>query len=386
MHLALTAVQAILLFLCLTAIWFYSYSMVAALGFFSRRTSIDEAFTPGVSILKPIRGLDSHAYENLASFCRQDYPEFQVIFGVRDRSDPGVQVVERIIKDFPAADIKLVVNDRSIGANSKVSNLANMESEANHDLLLISDSDIRVGRDYLRRVTQPMTDPKAGVVTCMYKSIASGFFAHVESLGIATEFHAGVMVARRMEGMKFALGSTILIRRSALDAIGGFPAVADYLADDFLLGNLPAQAGYEVVLSDYVVSHVLDTDTLAGFINRQTRWNRGTRVSRPWGYLGLIFTHGAAASLLFLIATAGSTIGWLVLALTWGVRLGMGWVVGVLCVKDSVARRLWWAAPFRDLVSFVLWCYSFIGSSIEWRGQSYRLIKGGKLVLLNPNR
>ena len=208
-------IQAILLFLCLTAIWFYSYSIIAALEFFSRETSVDGAFTPALSILKPIRGLDGHAYESLASFCRQDYPRFEVIFGVRDRDDPGVEVVEQIMRDFPAIDIKLVVSDRSIGFNAKVSNLANMEAEAAHDLLLISDSDIKVGPDYLKRLVQPMRNSGVGVVTCPYRSTASGFFGRLEALGTSTEFQAGVLVARRMEGMKFGLGATILIRRAA---------------------------------------------------------------------------------------------------------------------------------------------------------------------------
>jgi len=206
-----------------------------------------------------------------------------------------------------------------------------------------------------------------------------GFIASIEALGISTEFHGGVLVARRMEGMKFALGSTILMRRSVLDAIGGFAAVADYLADDFLLGNLPAQAGYEVVLSDFVVDHVLDTENLRGFVSHQTRWNRGTRVSRPWGYVGLIFTHGSASSLLFLIASSFSLVGWGVVAATWAVRIAMAWIIGARCLRDSIAARWFWLAPVRDLISFGLWVYSFIGNSIEWRGRRYRLLKGGRL-------
>lgn len=385
MHLLLIAVQGLLFFLCLTAVWFYSYSMIAALGFFSkraaaaRRAKASYDFAPSISILKPIRGLDSGAYENLASCCRQDYPSFQVIFGVQDRGDSGVQVVERIIRDFPDVDIRLVVNNRSIGANSKVSNLANMEVEAKHELLLVADSDIRVGPDYLKRITQPMADPNVGVVTCLYRSIPKGVIASAEALGISTEFHGGVLVARRMEGMKFALGSTILIRRSVLNAIGGFAAVADYLADDFLLGNLPAEAGHEVILSDYVVDHILDTESIRSFISHQTRWNRGTRVSRPWGYVGLIFTYGSATSLLFLIATGFSMIGLGVMAATWAVRIAMAWFIGVRCLDDSVAKRWFWLAPIRDLISFLLWLYSFIGDSIEWRGRHYKLLKGGKL-------
>ncbi|HWX39584.1 MAG TPA: glycosyltransferase, partial [Blastocatellia bacterium] len=254
-----------------------------------------------------------------------------------------------------------------------------------YSLLLISDSDIRVGPDYLRRVVAPMRDPGVGVVTCMYRSIVSGWAGIIEALGVSTEFHAGVLTARKLEGMKFALGSTILIRKAALEAIGGFRAVADYLGDDFLLGNLPARAGYSVVLSDYVVDHVLDPENFFDLFQHQTRWARSTRASRPWGYAGLIFTYGIATSLLFLLATRGSRLGWAVLAVTWGARLAMGWVVGSRYLKDAVAARYIWLIPLRDLISFLVWCYSFVGDTIEWRGERFRLVKGGKIVRLEPN-
>jgi ceramide glucosyltransferase len=373
------------LMLCFSAVWFYAYSIYAAADLFSSVQPIDPDFSPPISILKPIRGLDTHAYENLASICRQDYPLYQIVFGVRDEQDPGLEVVRRIANDFPQIDIRIVTSRRLIGANLKVSNLANMVAEASYPLLLISDSDIRVGSDYLRRVVAPMRDPGVGVVTCMYRSIVSGWAAIIEALGVSTEFHAGVLTARKLEGMKFALGSTILMRKAALEAIGGFRAVADYLGDDFLLGNLPARAGYSVVLSDYVVEHVLDPENFADLFQHQTRWARSTRASRPWGYAGLICTYGIATSLLFLLATHGSRLGWAVLSVTWGARLAMGWIVGSRYLKDSVASRYIWLVPLRDLISFIVWCYSFVGDTIEWRGERFKLVKGGKIVRLEPN-
>lgn len=370
------------LILCLSAIGYYCYSIYTAIEFFSHPIQIAPDFHPPISILKPICGFDSEAYENLASFCRQDYPEYQVIFCVREQQDPGVEVVKEIINDFPDIDIRLVVNDSTIGTNLKVSNLANAVAEAKYSILLIADSDIRVGSDYLKRVIQPMRDPTVGVVTCLYRSLTQSWTATIEALWISTEFHPSVLLARKLQGMKFALGSTIAIRKTVLEEIGGFLAIADYLADDFQLGNMPAQAGYKVVLSDYVVEHVLATGTLIDSIQRQTRWARCIRVSRPWGYLGLIFTHGTVISLLLLMATGGSILGWVVASITWSTRLTMGWVVGVRSLNDPVAKKYLWLVPLGDLISFALWCYSFVGNAIEWRGQRLRLEKGGKLVLL----
>ncbi len=366
--------------LCLSAIFYYCYAIYTAIDFFSCTTKIEPDFHPPITILKPVCGLDSDDYENLASFCQQDYPEYQIIFGVRDGQDPSVDVIKEIISKFPDIDIQLIVSDRIIGTNLKVSNLANTVASAKYPILLIADSDIRVGSDYLRRIIQPMRDPTVGVVTCLYRSLTHGWLAIVEALWISTEFHPSVLVARKLEGMKFALGSTILIKKDALEAIGGFLAIADYLADDFQLGNLPAQVGYKVVLSDYIVDHVLATQSINDLINRQTRWAYCQRVSRPWGYLGLIFTQGTATSLLFLMITEGSMLGWTSLGITWTTRLMMGWIVGVRSLKDPVAKKFLWLAPLRDLISSALWCYSFGGNVIEWRGQRLKLTKGGKMV------
>ncbi|ARV58122.1 glycosyl transferase [Nostocales cyanobacterium HT-58-2] len=386
--LSLIIIDLLLFILCVSAVLFYCYGIYAATEFFSHQTQIDPNFHPPVTILKPICGLDIDTYKNFASFCQQDYPEYQIIFGVRDEIDPSVQIVKKIIDDFPEIDIRLVISDRTIGTNLKVSNLANAEAEAKYSLLLLADSDVRVGPDYLRRVIQPMADPTVGVVTCLYRPQVRGWVAILEAIGISTEYHANVLVARSVEGMNFALGPTIAIRKSALEAIGGFLAIADYLADDFQLGYLPTQEGYKVVLSDYIIDHAITTESFIDLIHRQTRWNCCTRVSRPWGYLGLIFTHGTAISLLFLISTVGSTFGWfgwMVASLTWSMRLIMAWVVGVRSLKDPNARKFLWLVPLRDLISFVLWCYGFFGNTIEWRGRRLKLAKGGKLVEITDN-
>ncbi len=378
----MAVIDIFLCILCLAAVLFYCYGIYAAIAFLNRPRFFNPNFHPPVSILKPICGLDRDAYENLASFCQQDYPEYQVIFVVRDRQDPSIEVVQEIIQQFPLLDLNLVVSDRIIGANLKVSNLSNAVGIAKHEILLIADSDIRVKKDYLLRVIQPLRDHKVGVVTCLYRSSAQGWIATLEAIKTATDFHAGVLVSNHLEGIKFAFGSTIVIRKQVLEEIGEFEAIADYLADDFMLGYLPAQAGYKVVLSDYIVEHVLATSSLTDAIQRQIRWARCIRVSRPWGYLALLLTYGTVTSLLLLIAIKGSMLAWSGLVITWIMRLIMGWVVAIKVIRDQVSQKFLWVIPISDLIQFAIWCYGFIDGTIEWRGQRLKLIKGGKLMAI----
>ena len=378
-------VLGLLLLLSLSAIAYYGYAIYAANKFFAHSPVYDEAFHPAVSILRPICGIDSKTYQNLASFCQQEYPEYQIIFGVQDPQDPSMEVVRQLIKDFANLDIQVTASLYSFGANRKVSNLAHAVTKAKYDILLLADSDVRVEPDYLRRVIQPLSDPAVGVVTCLYRSIAQGWVTTIEALSTPTEFLPGVLVSTALEGIKFAMGQTIVIRRSVLEEIGGFAAIADYLADDFQLGFLSTQAGYKVVLSDYLIDHVMPQSAIAVSIHRQTRWLVGIRASRPWGYIGLIFTHGTVTSLLFLLATGGSVLGWSVLSVAWVMRLAMAWFVGIRCLGDPVAQKLFWLVPLRDGISFVLWGYSLIGNTVEWRDRQFRLTRSGKLIALNPN-
>ncbi|BAZ66006.1 MAG: bacteriohopanetetrol glucosamine biosynthesis glycosyltransferase HpnI [Pelatocladus maniniholoensis HA4357-MV3] len=375
-------INFLLFILCLIAIWFYCYAIYAAIAFSQHPYPVDTEFHPPMTILKPICGLEAGTYENWASFCRQQYPAYQIIFSVRDNQDPAIPLVKQIINDFPQVDIQLIVSDRTIGTNLKISNLANAIQFVKYEFLIIADSDIRVTNDYLQQVIQPFQDKEIGVVTCLYRSSAQGWVTTLEAIGTATDFHAGVLVSNKLEGIKFAFGSTIVIRKQVLEEIGGLEAIADYLADDFQLGYLPSQAGYKVLLSNYVVEHVLTTTTLADSINRQIRWARCTRISRPWGYLGLIFTYGTITSLLLLITTGESIVGWTALFITWIMRLTMGWVVGVKILNDSAAKKYLWLIPLWDLIDFAIWCYCFVGNTIEWRGQQLRMTKQGKLVAI----
>lgn len=370
------------LVLCLPAVVYHIYAIYTSLAFFSNPTKANADFNPPVTILKPICGLDIDTYDNFASFARQNYPTYQIIFSVRDRKDPVIKVVKQIIQDYPKVDIQLVVNDRTLGSNLKVGNLSNAQTLAKYDIFLLADSDVRVGPNYLRRVIQPLHKPEVGVVTCLYRPVTRGWVANVEALGISTHYLACVMVANQLGSVQFALGPTIAIRRTLLEKIGGFAAISEYLADDFQLGYLSAQASYKVVLSDYVIDHLISTISLTDLFHRQVRWACCTRVSRFWGYVGLIFSHGIVTSLLFLFLTGGSFFGWFGFGLTWITRLSMAWIVGAIGLRDSSVKKFLWLVPLSDLINFLIWLYSFSSNRIEWRGQKMLLTRGGKLVPL----
>ena len=372
----------VLMAVCLSATAFYGLVWFSAYKFFSTGPDPQESFLPPVTILKPLRGLDRDAYENFASFCRQTYPQYQVIFGADSPDEPGIAVARRIARDFPDIDVRVVVKRAANAANPKVGNLSGMLSHAKHPILLISDSDIRVAPDHLTSMVQPMVDPRVGVVTCLYRSEAFGFAGTMDALGLSTEFQPCVLAAKQLEGITFAMGSGILIRRSVLEEVGGFEAVADYLADDYLLGNLPARAGHRVELARHVVEHRLDTSSLLGLIQHQIRWNRGIRAARPWGYAGLLFTYGVPASLLLLIFSGGSHAAYVTAGLTFASRLAVAWFVAVRCLGDPVARRALWLVPLRDLLGCALWVAAFFGTTIVWRGDRFRLGEGGRLFPL----
>lgn len=381
---SLFALRAALLVCLVAAMVYYGIALVAGLLWFAdrrRQRALGLSYTPPVTIFKPVRGADAEAYENFASFCRQDYPEYQIIFGVRDERDQAVAIIRQLQADFPNHDIEVIISAKEIGYNAKVSNLQNMYAQAKHDVLLIVDSDIRVAPDYLRRVVAPLKQPHVGMVTCLYRGAqAKTFAALLENIGISSTFGAEVCTARALEGIEFALGSTIALRRALLERIGGFRAVADYLADDFLLGNYTARAGYEVVLSDCVVEHVSAPDTFGAMLKHQLRWGRSTRISRPWGYRGLILTYGTATALLALLAWNFAGFAWWLFGLTMLVRFLPVFVVGVYGLRDHVLARYFWLVPLRDLITFGIWLVSFVGDEIEWRGTSFRVLPGGKLA------
>gem|GEM_PF-28281 len=378
-------VLRIALSVCAVAsIAYYTIALIAGLLWFNdrrRQRALGSSYLPPATIFKPVRGADAEAYENFAGFCRQDYAEYQIIFGVKDENDPAVAIIKRLAADFPHRDLELVISPDEIGFNPKISNLQNMYPKAKHDLLLIVDSDIRVGPDYLRRVVAPLQQPHVGMVTCLYRGAnAKTFAALLENIGISSTFGPEVCSARTLEGIAFALGSTIVMRRDLLERIGGFPAVANYLADDYRLGYHTVKEGYQVILSDYVVEHIAGPETLATMLKHQLRWGRAMRISRPWGYRGLILSYGTATSLLALLAWNFSSFAWWLFGVTMLARFLLAFVIGVYGLKDFVLARYLWLVPIRDLMTFGVWIASFTGDEIQWRGARFRVLPGGELA------
>ena len=339
---------------------------------------------PSVSILKPLKGTDPEMYESFRSHCLQDYPEYEIIFGVSDPADPALQLVERLKLEFPECAIRTMVCAENLGSNTKVSNLAQMLRQAKHENILVNDGDIRVPPDYLRRVMAPLADPPVGLVTCLYRGVASPTLgSRLEALGISTDFSAGVLAARELEGgIRFGLGSTLGFRSSDLEAIGGFEALVDYLADDYEIGRRIAERGLKVTLSDVVVETFLPAYTLRQFVDHQLRWGRAVRDSRRWGYLGLVLTFGFPWALVAVVGTHGAVWAWALLAAVLGLRVAVALVVGSLVSGDRQVLRLMPWLPLRDLVAVVVWLASLTGHNVVWRGDSF-ILKGGKLARID---
>ena len=374
---------AICLFFVATAIVYNLLVVIAALRY--RRQSaicnLQSAIPPPpVSIFKPLKGAAPHLYDCLASFCRQDYPEYEILCCVADPVDPGTGVVQKLQRDFPERSIRLLTVDRRYGANQKVNSLDKMHREMRYPYMLISDDDIVVGPDYLRHVMAELADPQVGVLTCPYRGKPGGTVASLwEALGITGEFFCGVLAARMLEGVKFAMGSTMGCRKELLEAVGGFPVFADYLADDFELGSRVADLGHRGMLSRYVVDTMLPADTWGSMIRHQFRWIRSQASSRPKGHFGLILTYGSIFAVIALCLAPASPAVWTVAA-TWAVaRIAAGWTVGAGALDDPTMRRFFWLLPVRELLTVALWAASLIFKTVYWRGESYRL-EGGKMV------
>ncbi len=337
--------------------------------------------TPPVSVLKPLKGTDPEMYESFRSHCLQDYPEYEIIFGVSDPADPALQLVERLKLEFPQCAIRAMVCSENLGSNTKVSNLAQMLRQARYENILVNDGDIRVESDYLRRVLSPLEDNRTGLVTCLYRGTASPTLgSRLEALGIGTDFAAGVLAAQQLEGgIRFGLGSTLVFRRRDLEAIGGFEALVDYLGDDYEIGKRIAAHGLKVSLSDVAVETFLPAYTLREFFDHQLRWGRTVRDSRRWGYLGLVLTFGLPWAVLAVILSHGVFWAWALLAVALALRFAVALVVGWSVLRD---RQVWGflaLLPLRDFVALLVWFASLVGRKVVWRGDSFTL-KDGKLA------
>ncbi len=370
----------------LGSLFFYFLSALGVASFLSDRrrklkqAPLPESQLPPVSILKPLKGVDPEIWESFCSHCEQQYPEFQLIFGVSDASDPAVEIVRKLQAKYPNLSIELIICDRVLGTNIKVSNLAQMLPAARHELLLVNDSDIRVPSDYLRQVMAPLTDNSVGLVTCLYDGVAGPTLgSRLEALGISTDFVPGVLSARFLEkGLHFGLGSTLAFHRHDLEAIGGFEALLDYLADDYELGRRIAAAGKRIELSTATVVTFLPVYTMRQFFRHQLRWSRTIRAARHWGYAGLLFTFGLPWALATLLAAQGAPWAWALLALTLVARFAVGFLAANAVLNDDQFFRFILLLPLRDLIAPFIWAASFMGSRVYWRGDVFDL-KDGRL-------
>ncbi|MFQ5666045.1 MAG: bacteriohopanetetrol glucosamine biosynthesis glycosyltransferase HpnI [Candidatus Binatia bacterium] len=372
------------------ALAFYLIGYYSAWDFFrqARRANGHDgsgSALPGVTILKPLKGLDVELYENLATFCRQDYPTFQIVFGVADANDPAVEVVRRLQARFSTVQIDLVVDGRVYGTNYKVSNLHNTYRAARHDIIVIADSDIRVPRDYLRRIVAPLDDRRVGVVTCLYRAVNTGGLPTlVESLFINTDFASMVFVARVVETPTYAFGATMALRRSTLEEIGGFLPLADYLADDYYLGYRIAARGYQLELSDVVVDTVLSVRTWRRLFDHQLRWARTYRNCRPGGYLGSVLTHGTLWATLNVLYNHFSTGALLVAALLYGIRILTARSFATRYLGASLGFRAAFLVPLKDLFVSTVWALCFLDNTVHWSGNDFRVSKDGRMTQVSP--
>lgn len=341
-------------------------------------------FETPVSILKPVRGLDREAYENFASFCRLDYPEYEILFGVIDADDPVIPLIEQLRRDFPDCKIRLLVGAPSLGTSPKMNNLCRLVREAKYNLLVINDSDVRVEPDYLRSAVMPFRDPKVGVVTALFRSVTEGDFASdLDAVGVPGDSSASLLVARKFNGIDFALGWTMATTKERLEEIGGFEAMADHHSDDFTLGNRIAKRGYRIEVMHKPVWMVFPKEGLWQFLKHELRWSIMLRNIRPAGYLGLAMTFGlpwavlAAGAAHTFAWSSAYLLGYLVL------RLSMAWTIGAWGLGDPVVRKKIWLIPIRDAVNFFVWVAGFFSSRVCWRGQEY-LVKERNLIPVTP--
>ena len=369
------------LFLILAATPFIYYLLVlySSWRFFWRsegRLSANSDFTPPVSNLKPVRGLDPEAYENFASYCRQDYPDYELIFCVSDENDASVPVLEKLMRDFPERRIRVLYGSGRNAINDKVAKLVRLVNEARNEVLVINDSDVRVEPNYLRTVVAPLRDPKVGGVTCLYVSTQDKTFTqHLQSTGMYSDFYPGVLVARQLDGIKFTLGPTIVTTRAHLAGFGGYQAIENRPADDLLVGRLLTQQGLQVELLPYAVQTVPDYDSPRTLFSKRLRWMTVMRHMRPWGHVGLAFTQGLPWCLAVAL-THPAGIGLAYFGAYLGFRVAMTWLVGVWGLQQS---GLWKKMPLIvvwDATAFVIWLLTFGRNSIRWRDVDYRIREG----------
>jgi ceramide glucosyltransferase len=350
--------------------------ILAAQRYLSQRTPALKSVEP-ISILKPLAGLDLDLESNLRTFFEQDYPAFEILFAVRSEKDPAAEVVSRLQREYTKVPSRLVVTGEPPYPNAKVFSLDRILSAAANDLVVMSDSDVRVTPGLLRTVAAEFQDEHLGVATCPYRAVpGASVWSRLEAIGMNTDFWGGALVARMLEGMRFAVGPTIAARRSVLQAIGGFARLKDYLAEDFVMGKFAAEAGHGVILSSYVIEHHIGSATLSENVAHRQRWTRSTRRSRPAGYIGQLFTMPVPLALLVCVFSAS---WWPILPLAVVVRGLAAYAVSQRVLR---ARVNWFLLPIEDLMGFCFWLAGFFGNTILWRGRRYRLFGDGRFELV----
>ncbi len=374
----LQVLAAVCALLALAGGAYYALCIWAARRFLARPAAAAVFESPPVSIMKSLKGVDPHMRAAFRSHCLLDYPEYEVLFGVHDRSDPAVALVKEVQQEFPNARLRVIHCPKLLGANGKVSNLAQMLPHATYEHVLINDSDILVEPDFLRRVMPNFAKPKVGMVTTLYRALAGrGFWSKLEALGVSTDFMGGVLVAREMEdGIRFALGATMATTKTVLAKIGGLEPLVDVLGDDYELGARAAAAGYQVELADTVVETAVADYIWRDFWQHQLRWARNVKDRRPAQYFGLIVTFGLVWGALAVLFDPGAWWSWSALVITAVARFAAALVVGKQVLQDAQVLRDLWLIPLRDGVALVVWIASFFGNTVVWRGQRFRLQNG----------
>jgi ceramide glucosyltransferase len=348
------------------------------------RKMVSPDFHPPVSLLKPLHGAEPNLDAHIASFFEQDYSDYEILFCARSANDPGLQTARQVAARYPSIPAKFLVTGERTYINAKVSSLEKMAAAANTDIFIISDSDVRVTRNYIREVVAPFVSQKVGAVTCLYRGVADeGLWSKLEAAGMSVEMTSGVLVANMMEGMQFTLGPTMAVRRSCVDEMGGFAYLGPYCADDFVLGNQVAANGHEVVLSDHVIDHVILNLSFTASVKHQVRWMKSTRFSRPKGHFGTSLTFALPFGIIAGLAAWGMGKPYLALGLlAYSIlaRALMAAVVGAAVVEERHLLRTVLLYPLRDLMGFFYWAASYGSSTVLWRGQVYRLAEGGLML------
>jgi ceramide glucosyltransferase len=376
------------IFLAIAAIPFIYY-LIAIFSswryFHQRMPASDPRFTPPVSNLKPIKGLDPEAYENLASFCCQDYPDYEIVFCVDAEDASVISVLDRLKAAFPERRIRVLYGSGRVATNDKVAKLARLVEEAEHEVVVISDSDVRVQPDYLRRITAPLSDKKVGAVTCFYAPTEITTFAdQLQTAGMTSDFYPGVLVAWQLDGIKFALGTTIATTRTNLAGFGGYASIENQPADDLLVGRLIAEQGLEVVLLPYVIETVPDYASIRALFHKRLRWLVVMRHMRPSGHFGLLFTQGLAWSIAAVAVHPTAAVALAYLGTYYFLRVAMTWTIGIHGLKQPRFWKQMPLIPLWDAIAFFIWSFSFLRKSIRWRGADYYIREGKLVPVLNP--